>query len=134
MQALVDGTPVGVSTEPDGAMRVVVPMEFSFDAQSAVPKPPLRAVMDKVSTTLARQPSAKLQIGAPGAAARATAIRTYFNGKGVLALRVATIAPPPGDGVLMRVVPGPVAIDKLDDSALPPAKGAFPGNKAPARP
>ena len=31
-------------------------------------------------------------------------------------------------------VPGPVAIDKLDDSALPPPKGAFPGNKGTTKP
>ncbi|MFO1218839.1 MAG: hypothetical protein U1E89_10750 [Burkholderiaceae bacterium] len=134
MRSLFEGTPVGVAAEPDGAMRVTVPMEFSFDASSATPKPPLRAVMDKVSATLARQPSAKVQVGAPGAAARAGAMRSYLTGKGVLALRVSTIAAPPDDSVLMRVVPGPVAIDKLDDSALPPPKGAFPGSKPPAKP
>lgn len=134
MQALFDGTPVGITTEPDGAMRVTVPMTYAFDAQSSMPKPPLRAVMDKVSATLARQPSAKVHVGAPGAAARAGAMRSYFGTKGVIALRVVAMAPPPGDIVTMRVVPGPVAIDKLDDGALPPPTGAFPGNRSPARP
>jgi outer membrane protein OmpA-like peptidoglycan-associated protein len=134
MQALFDGTPVGVTSETDGAMRVTVPMTYAFDTQSSTPKPPLRAVMDKISATLARQPSAKVHVGAPGAAARANAMRNYFGAMGVIALRVVAMAPPPGDIVTMRVVPGPVAIDKLDDSALPPPKGAFPGNRGPAKP
>jgi hypothetical protein len=134
MQALFDGTPVRIAGEPDGAMRVTVPMDFSFDAQSSTPKPPLRAVMDKLASSLARQPSAKVQVAAPGAAARATAMRNYFGTKGVTALRVVTLPPAAGDAVTMRVVPGPVAIDKLDDSALPPPTGAFPGAKGQAKP
>lgn len=130
MQALFDGTPVRIATETDGAMRVEVPMQFSFDANASAPKPPLRAVMDRVSATLARQPSAKLQVAAPGPAARATAMRNYFGTRGVLALRVATLPTPAGDLVTLRVVPGPTAIDKLDDQALPPPTGAFPAAKA----
>ena len=132
MQALFDGTPVGIASEPDGAMRVTVPMDFSFDAQSSAPKPPLRAVMDKLATTMVRQPSAKVHIGAPGAAARVTAMRNYFGSKGITALRVVAGPPAAGDTVTMRVVPGPVAIDKLEDSALPPPKGAFPANRGAA--
>ena len=64
----------------------------------------------------------------------ATAMRNYFGTKGVTALRVVTLPPASGDAVTMRVVPGPVAIDKLDDSALPPPKGAFPGNKGTTKP
>lgn len=134
LRALFDGTPVGVTSEADGAMRVTVPMIYAFDAQSSAPKPPLRAVMDKLSATMARQPSAKLQVGAPGTEARTNAMRNYFGTKGVTALRVVAVAPTPGDIVTMRVVPGPVAIDKLDDSALPPPTGAFPAKKAPAKP
>lgn len=134
LQALFDGTPVGIASEPDGAMRVTVPMDFSFDAQSSAPKPPLRAVMDKLATTMARQPSAKVHVGAPGAAARVTAMRSYFGTKGVTALRVVAGPPAAGDAVTMRVVPGPVAIDKLEDSALPPPKGAFPANRGATKP
>lgn len=134
MRALFDGTPVGVAGEPDGAMRVTVPLDFAFDAQSSAPKPPLRAVMDKLAATMARQPSAKVHVGAPGVAARVTAMRNYFGTKGVTALRVIALPPTAGDAVTMRVVPGPVAIDKLEDTALPPPTGAFPGNKAPTKP
>lgn len=130
MQALFDGTPVRIVAESDGAMRVDVPLAFSFDASATAPKPPLRAVMDKLTATMSRQPSAKLQLAAPGPPARAAAMRSYVGGKGVLALRVATLPPPPGDLVTLRVVPGPVAIDKLDDQALPPPTGAFPTVKS----
>ena len=134
MQALFDGTPVGITGETDGAMRVTVPLGFAFDAQPSAPMPPLRPVMDKLATTMTRQPSAKVHVAAPGTAARATAMRNYFGTKGVTALRVVTLPPASGDAVTMRVVPGPVAIDKLDDSALPPPKGAFPGNKGTTKP
>jgi hypothetical protein len=129
MAALFDGTPVRVASESDGAMRVEVPMQFSFDANASAPKPPLRAVMDKLSATLARQPGAKVQVAAPGPAARASAMRSYLGTRGVLALRVATLPPPAGELVTLRVVPGPTAIDKLDDRALPPPTGAFPAAK-----
>lgn len=134
MQALFDGTPVRVASESDGAMRVEVPMAFSFDDKSNSPKPPLRAVLDKLSASLSRQPSAKLQLAAPGPAARAAAMRTYLGGRGVIALRVSTQAPANADTVMMRVVPGAVAIDKLEDRSLPPPVGAFPASRAASRP
>jgi hypothetical protein len=129
MKQLFEGTPVAVATEPDGAMRVDVPLTYAFDDKSPAPKPPLRAVMDKVAATLARQTSAKVHLATPGPPARSAAMRTYLVGRGVLALRVVVLAQPPGDAVMLRVVPGPVAIDKLDDRALPPPTNAFPGNR-----
>src|SRR5512144_3308092 len=130
MKQLFEGTPVAVVAEDDGAMRVDVPLSFSFDDKSTAPTPPLRAVMDKVAQTLARQPSAKVHVGTPGPAARATAMRNYLMGRGVVGLRVVALNPPPSDAaVTLRVVPGPVAIDKLDDKALPPPTNAFPGNR-----
>ncbi|HET9205986.1 MAG TPA: hypothetical protein VFO28_07115, partial [Burkholderiaceae bacterium] len=62
MKQLFDGTPVAIASEPDGSMRVDVPMTFSFDDKSNAPKPPLRAVLDKVAASMARQASAKLHI------------------------------------------------------------------------
>ncbi len=126
MQALFDGTPVRVASESDGSMRVDVPMTFAFDDKSPTPKPPLRAVLDKVSATMSRQPSARIQLAAPGVAARASAMRTYLGSRGILALRVTTTPPATNELVVLRVVPGPVAIDTLDDKALPPPTGAFP--------
>ena len=134
MKQLFDGTPVAIATEPDGAMRVDVPLNFSFDDKSNAPKPPLRAVMDKVAVSMARQASTKVHLASPGPAARGAAMRSYLQGRGVIGLRVVVLAPPAGDAVTMRVVPGPVAIDKLDDKNLPPPSNAFPGNRPGAKP
>jgi hypothetical protein len=43
----------------------------------------------------------------------------------VIGLRVVVLAPTQGEAVTLRVVPGPVAIDKLEDKNLPPSS-AFP--------
>jgi len=130
MKQLFEGTPVAVVAEGDGAMRVDVPLTYAFDDKSSTPKPPLRAVMDKVAQSLARQASAKVQLATPGPVARSAAMRTYLMGRGVVGVRVVVLTPPPGDAVTLRVVPGPVAIDKLDDKALPPPTNAFPGNRS----
>lgn len=126
MKQLFEGTPVAVAAEPDGSMRVDVPLGFSFDDKSNSPKPPLRAVMDRVATSMARQASAKVHLATPGPVARGAAMRSYLQGRGVIGLRVVVLAPAPGDAVTLRVVPGPIAIDKLDDSKLPPPTNAFP--------
>jgi hypothetical protein len=129
MKQLFEGTPVAIVAEDDGAMRVDVPLTYAFDDKSTAPKAPLRAVMDKVAQSLARQASAKVQVATPGPVARGAAMRSYLIGRGVVSLRVVVLTPPPGDAVTLRVVPGPVAIDKLDDRALPPPSNAFPGNR-----
>jgi len=130
MKQLFEGTPVAIVAEDDGAMRVDVPLSYAFDDKSTAPKAPLRAVMDKVAQSLARQASAKVQVATPGPVARGAAMRSYLMGRGVVSLRVVVLTPPPGDAVTLRVVPGPVAIDKLDDRALPPPSNAFPGNRS----
>jgi hypothetical protein len=129
MRQLFDGTPVVIASEPDGAMRVDVPMQFAFDDKSNSPKPPLRAVMDKVALSMLRQASTKVHLATPGPVARGAAMRRYLQGRGVIGLRVVVLAPPPGDAVMLRVVPGPIAIDKLDDDKLPPPTNAFPANR-----
>lgn len=133
MQALFDGTPVNVVAEGDGAMRVDVPMVHAFDEKSAAPKPPLRAVMDKVATTMGRQSSSKVHIASPGPAARAAAMRSYLATRGVIGLRVVVASQPSGEWVTLRVVPGPTAIERLEDRALPPPTGAFPASRAASR-
>jgi hypothetical protein len=126
MKQLFEGTPVTVASEADGSMRVDVPLGFSFDDKSNAPKPPLRAVMDKVAASMARQATAKVHLATPGPPARGAAMRSYLQGRGVIGLRVVVLAPPPGDAVTLRVVPGPIAIDKLEDKNLPPPTNAFP--------
>jgi hypothetical protein len=134
LKQLFDGTPVAIASEPDGSMRVDVPLNFSFDDKSNAPKPPLRAVMDKVAVSMARQASTKVHLATPGPAARGAAMRSYLQGRGVIGLRVVVLAPPAGDAVTLRVVPGPVAIDKLEDKNLPAPANAFPGNRPGAKP
>jgi hypothetical protein len=134
MRQLFDGTPVAIASEPDGSMRVEVPLTFSFDDKSNSPKPPLRAVMDKVAVSMARQASTKVHLATPGPVARGAAMRRYLHGRGVIGLRVVVLAPTDGDAVMLRVVPGPIAIDKLEDKNLPPPTNAFPANRAKTAP
>jgi len=88
-------------------------------------------VMDKVAVSMARQASTKVQLASPGPVARGAAMRSYLQGRGVIGLRVVVLAPQ-GDAVTLRVVPGPVAIDKLEDKNLPPPTNVFPGNRGAA--
>lgn len=120
------GTPVQVHGEPDGSVLLAVPAKFAFDGPSATePRPPLQAVLDKLAQSLSRQPSARLLASAPGAqvaAARTQAIERHLARRGVAPARVdAGVATPAGEPrVLLRLVPGPTAIRRLDDSRLPP--------------
>jgi hypothetical protein len=122
---LFAGTPVQVSGERDGSVRLAVPMKYAFDAPAAAaPKPPLQAVLDKLAQSLKRQPAAKLQATAPagaGSAERMAAIRTHLAGKGVPSWRFAAAGAPGNDQVLLRLVPPPGGLRRLDDNTLSPA-------------
>jgi outer membrane protein OmpA-like peptidoglycan-associated protein len=50
LSELFKGTPVLLALQPDGSLRVDVPLQFSFDAGKSVVKPPLAAVLDQVAT------------------------------------------------------------------------------------
>lgn len=124
---LFGGTPVLVSGERDGSVRLAVPMRYAFDAPAssaaAAPKPPLQAVLDKLSQSLKRQPAAKLQAAppaGPGSAERLAAIRTHLAGRGVASWRVAAGGRPGADQVVLRLLPPPAGLRKLDDSTLAP--------------
>lgn len=121
---LFAGTPVQVSGERDGSVRLAVPMKYAFDAPAAAaPKPPLQAVLDKLSQSLKRQPAARLQAAPPagkGSAERLAAIRAHLAGRGVPNWRVAAAAPAEADQVLLRLVSPAGGVRKLDDSTLPP--------------
>jgi hypothetical protein len=141
---LFAGTPVQVVSEQDGSVRLNVPMKYAFDpvpASGAVPpsatapKPPLQAVLDKVSQSLKRQPTAKLQAAAPAgprAAERLAALRSHLATRGVANWRIAAASAPAEDQVLLRLVAPPGGVRMLDDGTLaptgagrvlPPAKG-----------
>jgi hypothetical protein len=121
---LFAGTPVQVSGERDGSVRLAVPMKYAFDAPpAAAPKPPLQAVLDKLSQSLKRQPAVKLQAAPPagtGSAERLAAIRSHLAGKGVPSWRVAATSPAGDDQVLLRLVAPAGGVKRLDDSNLPP--------------
>lgn len=93
-------TPVTVALLPDGALRVEVPLEFSFDPGSALVKPPLAAVLDRVATS-ARRVNGPLRVDTPldtEASAprlgqdRATAIRQHLAVRGVAPTSIADAA------------------------------------------
>ena len=101
---LFEGTPVRISGEADGgALQLHVPLDFSFEAESAQPKPALQAVLDKLGQSLKRQPASRLRIGAPGPAARALAARRHLLTRGVAAHRVEAAASSSGPDVLLRL-------------------------------
>lgn len=126
---LFAGTPVQVSGERDGSVRLQVPMKFAFDgAPTSGPKPPLQAVLDKLSQSLKRQPAARLQAAAPAPASaeRLTAMRNHLAGKGVANWRVTQAGSAADGAVLLRLVPAPAGVRELDDRALPPTGAGRP--------
>lgn len=108
LRDLFSGTPVVVADERDGAVVLSVPLTYSFDEASgpSSPKPPLRAVLDKVSMSLQRQSSASLQVAAPepGAGPRSAAMRNYVAAKGIAPARIA-VGSTDDDTVLLRLTP-----------------------------
>lgn len=129
---LFAGTPVRVTGERDGSVRLQVPMKYAFEgaaaAAASAPKPPLQAVLDRLSQSLKRQPSARLQAAAPGPASaeRLAAIRSHLAGKGVANWRVAQAGTPADGQVLLRLVPAPAGLRQLDDNSLPPTSAGGP--------
>lgn len=104
LAALFDGTPVVFTMQPDGSLRVEVPLKFSFDPGSSTVKPPLAAVLDRIATSQRRGPS-RLLVVAPGdkrgksitlGGDRAGSTRDYLVGHGIAATRftVAGVAEP----------------------------------------
>ncbi|MBI5255183.1 MAG: hypothetical protein HY855_01685 [Burkholderiales bacterium] len=120
LSQLFEGTPVRIDVEPDGAALLLrVPMAHSFETDSPQPKPALAAVLDKLSQSLKRQPASKLQIGAPGPAARALAARRHLLSRGVAAHRVEAASAAGGDGVVLRLSLTPVAAARIGEAGVP---------------
>lgn len=108
LRELFGGTPVAVDDQPDGAVIVTVPMTYAFDTTgAAAPKAPLKAVLDKVSQSLLRQPNARVQIGAPepGATARASAMRNQLLNRGIVTTRTALVTTDDANSVALRLLP-----------------------------
>jgi hypothetical protein len=110
------GTPVGISAEPDGALLVSVPLEFSFDATMSTVKPPLAAVLARITSSLSRKPEAQIAIAAPADAGgpselareRTVRIREHFYARGINLARIVELEDPGVPGVQLRLLPPPM--------------------------
>lgn len=129
------GTPVQIGAQDDGGVRVAVPLRNSFDPGQAKVKPALGAVLDKVSTSLKRQPGAKIEVAAPAdpsgtlAPERNDSLRDYLVAKGVRGNRI-TRGPTAASLVELRLLPPATAIERLEDNGA--VSGS--GTRAPVMP
>jgi outer membrane protein OmpA-like peptidoglycan-associated protein len=108
---LFRGTPVLFALQPDGSMRVDVPLNFSFDAGKAVVKPPLAAVLDRVAAGQLQEVT-QIVVRAPTDAAaksttllgeRGASVRDYLVARGLADTRV-IVSGPAGAAVVRLVV------------------------------
>ena len=108
---LFRGTPVLFTLQPDGSMRVDVPLNFSFDAGKAVVKPPLAAVLDRVAAGQLQEVT-QIVVRAPTDAAaksttllgeRGASVRDYLVARGLADTRV-IVSGPAGAAVVRLVV------------------------------
>ncbi|NUZ06549.1 hypothetical protein [Piscinibacter koreensis] len=93
---LFRGTPVVFQMQPDGALRIDVPLRHSFATGSAVVRPALGAVLDRVAASQ-RDRASTLTVTAPRdeadktprlASSRTVSIRSYLVGRGLTIPRV----------------------------------------------
>src|SRR4051794_957094 len=89
------GTPVTVVAQPDGSLRVEVPLRLCFDSGSSEVKPTLASVLDRLASSQ-RSESTRLVVSAPTdpaakalllATERAVATRNYLVERGIDAAR-----------------------------------------------
>lgn len=108
---LFRGTPVLFVLQPDGSLRVDVPLHFSFDSGKAVVKPPLGAVLDRIAAGQLHE-ATKLVVAAPAdpaskglelIGARAASVHDYLVARGLVDARVA-VAGAAGAAVVRVVV------------------------------
>ena len=128
-----DGTPVAVALDDQGLLRLSVPAAYAFTAGSPTPKPPLKAVLDRVAQSLGRKPQAKVAVTVPaGATGRESAVRAYLLGQGLAAWRV-TVQSGGEAATELVLSPGQAPVRKLDDDKLPPPPAPKPVKPAPPR-
>ncbi|MDQ6681258.1 MAG: hypothetical protein M3Y67_09910 [Pseudomonadota bacterium] len=109
---LFRGTPVAVSMQADGSLRLSVPLRYSFDKGRFAVKPPLGAVLERVAKSQ-RGAATRLVVAAPAdpqskglmlATERATSARDYMVIRGVDASRFSVSAAGRGDVVIVVAV------------------------------
>ena len=107
LAALFRGTPVVFEMQPDGSLRVAVPLHFCFDRGAGIVKPPLAAVLDHVARSQ-RHEATRLRVAAapdPGsrgnalARDRAESARDYLAARGISAFRLSIAGASAGAGV-----------------------------------
>jgi hypothetical protein len=110
---LFRGTPVIFAMQPDGSMRVEVPLRYCFDSGAVAVKPPLAAVLDRVALSQRDEPT-RLTVtapidttgkGLPLAAERSLSTRDYLVAHGIASKRMA-IAPAGGKNIRIIVAEG----------------------------
>jgi len=136
------GTPVVIALTDTNTLAVDVPLANSFDAGRSSIKPALAAVLDRVATSLRRQPAMRVSIAAPSdaagapalASARAQQVRAHLVSRGIAATRMSGVGTARvGAPVQLRLLIAPQAIGHLDDATLPvPAQHVKPASAAPA--
>ena len=136
------GTPVAIALADVNTLVVDVPLAHSFAPGSPAIKPALAAVLDRVATSLRRQPALRVSVAAPTdpngavalAANRSQQVRDHLIGRGVAASRMAGVGTArAGAPVQLRLTMQPQPIGRLDDATLPvPAMGVRPVVSAPA--
>ena len=93
--------------QPDGSLRVAVPLRYSFDPGRHAVKPPLAAVLDRVARSQ-RNEATRFTVSAPAdpngrglslATDRASSTRDYLVARGIEPTRFSIAAIPRGDTV-----------------------------------
>jgi len=131
------GTPVVITLHDSNTLAVDVPLANSFATGSSSVKPALAAVLDRVATSLLRQPALRVSITASTdtdgpaalAAGRTQPVRDQLIARGVAGTRATGLGKArAGTPVQLRLVAVAPLIVHLDDATLP----AFPAG--PKRP
>jgi outer membrane protein OmpA-like peptidoglycan-associated protein len=116
LQSWFHGTPVVIGQSSAGALSVDVPREFCFEPGRSNVKPPLAAVLDKVSQSLGRVPLARVSLlaapddkaaTAPLALERANQVRKQLISHGVSAVRLSAPTAAVSGGVQLRITTTP---------------------------
>lgn len=110
------GTPVVIVLTDAQTLGVDVPLANSFSAGSSDVRPALAAVLDRVATSLRRQPAMRVAIAAPAdasgnarlASGRAQKVREHLASRGVAATRLTGSGTTAAGGpVQLRIVLNP---------------------------
>lgn len=101
MEQATAGTGVAVTQTADNQLKLEIPSDVSFDTGKADIRPGMRPVLDRFSQTLAANPTTTIRIightdsigtdavNNPLSVSRASSVRDYLTGRGVMVNRIA---------------------------------------------